>query len=154
MKSKISFCDRKMVIPVETGVDVRYYGELMYIIFDKPYCWLHFTENTKYKVEVTLKDMMDNLPKEVFMKCKRSAILNLCYCKVFRKKPPVIVMDDGEKFMLSRQNVQDFRRMTNILPRISPPCHTCYTCRNDKCENRVIFYQKKMAMQNNEPKET
>jgi len=45
MKSKIIFHDLKMEILVETGVIARYYGELMYIIYDAPYCWLYFTGN-------------------------------------------------------------------------------------------------------------
>ena len=149
MKSKITFYDRKMAIPVETGIDARYYGELMYIIFDKPYCWLHFTGNTKYRVETTLQYMMNNLPKAAFIKCRRSAILNLCYFKSFRKLPQTIVMDDGATFKLSKQNVLDFKVMMSRLSRISPPCPVCYTCTNEECASRIVFCQRK----NKKPKE-
>ena len=105
---------------------------------------------------VTLSEYVRSVVKKsegASIKCKRSAIINLCYCKSFRKNPPMIVMDNGAIFKMSKRNVQDFIRITNNLPRISPPCFTCYTCRNDKCENRMVFYQQKKAEQNNEPKE-
>jgi len=139
MKPKISFYDRKMVIPIKRGVDACYYGELMYVKFDKPYCILHFTGSKKYKVEISLKEMMDNLPQNTFFKCKRSAILNICYFRSFSNNPPMITMDDGAKFELSKQNVQFFNQIKINFTRISPPCHSCYTCKYETCKNRVLF---------------
>ena len=63
MKSKIYFYDRKMLIPVKNGTITRYYGELMYIIFNKPYCELYFSGDTKYMIESSLQYMIENLPK-------------------------------------------------------------------------------------------
>ena len=139
MKQKISFYDRKMIIPVKNGTDARYYGDLMFVLFDKPDCILHFADGEKYKVEVALKHVMEHLPKGVFLKCKRSAILNLCHFKQFRKKPPMITMNDGAKFSLTKQNAQEFMLIIDQLTRFSPPCPICYTCRHENCKNRTLF---------------
>jgi len=52
MKSKIVFYDQKMEIPTVSGFVVCNYDDLMYVIYDAPYCWLHFTENKKYKLDL------------------------------------------------------------------------------------------------------
>ena len=36
MTQKIVFHDQKMEIPIKNGADARYYGELMYVIYDAP----------------------------------------------------------------------------------------------------------------------
>ena len=149
MKSKVLFYDRKMVIPIEIGIVTHYYGELMYILFDKPYCVLHFTGNTKYRVEVTLQSMIDNLPESGFIKCKRSAIINICYYKSFRKMGAEIVMEDGAKFKLSKQNVHDFKLIVRNLPNISPPCPACHSCKDNGCESRLAFCRRKKGAQHN-----
>ena len=109
-----------MEIPVKNGADARYYGELMYVIYDAPYCKLSFVDNTNYTVETSLQSIIDNLPEATFFKCNRSAVINICYYKGYRLKPPVIVTDDGKEFNLSRRNVKDFITIKNNLPRISP----------------------------------
>ena len=143
MKEQILFYDRKMVIPTNNGHVTHYYGELMYIIFDKPYCHLHFTENVKYKMEVALQHIMDNLPKSAFVKCRRSAIVNLCHHKVFLKNTREIVMVNSVKFKLSKQNILDLLSIIKNLSIISPPCPNCYTCRRDECENQIVFCRRK-----------
>ena len=144
MKQKIVFKEKKMIIPVKTGEVYRYYGELMYVIFDKPYCWLHFTGNTKYCVEVNLQHIMDNLPEAVYIKCKRSAIVNACYCKELKTNLQKAVMEDGTEIKLSKRNVPVFKQMMVDLPRISPPCPSCYTCKNENCINRALFCRQKI----------
>ena len=109
MKSKIIFYDRKMAIPVKTGIVTGYYGELMYIQFDKPYCLLNFTGKNRYMVEVSLQYIIDNLPEGMFLKCRRSAILNVCYCKELINTPPTAVMEDGVKIRLTKLNVWDLK---------------------------------------------
>ena len=145
LKQKIVFKDRKMIIFEKKGTVCRYYGDLMYVTFDKPYCRLHFAGNTKYCTEVNLQHIMDNLPKAVYIKCKRSAIVNVCYCKELKSNPPMVVMEDGMEIKLSKRNVPVFKQMMNDLPRISPPCPSCYTCRNENCINRVLFCRQKIV---------
>ena len=143
MKAKILFYDRKMGIPEKGVIITHYYGDLMYILVDKPYCDLYFTGNIKYHFEVTLKELMEHLPKAGFLLCKRSAVANLCYMKRFRKNPPTIVMNDDTIFKLSRKNKIELEEMLNRIPRISPPCTPCYTCTDAKCESQIVFCRRK-----------
>ena len=145
MKAKILFYDRKMGIPDKGVITPHYYGDLMYIQVDKPYCDLYFTGNIKYHIEVTLKEMIENLPKAGFLLCKRSAVVNLCYIKCFNLKnnPPKIVMNDDTIFMLSKKNKIEVEEMLKSTPRISPPCDPCYTCSDDKCESQIVFCRRK-----------
>jgi hypothetical protein len=149
MTLKIVFHDQKMEIAVENGADVRYYGELMYIIYDAPYCNLYFSDNTDYKVETSLQTIMDNLPKTTFFRCNRSVIINICYYKKYRIQPPVIAIDDGKEFKLSRRNVKDFVKMKTDLPRILPSCPKCHTCKIEECESRIIFCRREKISPNN-----
>ena len=141
VKSKIIFHDLKMEISVKNGVVARYYGELMYIMYDAPYCWLYFADNTKYKIEATMRYLIDNLP-EAFIRCNRSVILNVCYYREYRITLSEVVMDDNRVFTLSRFNSLRFNAMRTSLPRISPPCANCYTC-TDECESRSVFCRRK-----------
>jgi len=150
MAQKIVFHDQKMEISVKNGADARYYGELMCIVYDAPFCKLHFADNTDYTVETSLQSIIDNLPEAPFFKCDRSVVINICYYKGYRLNPSVIVIDGGKEFKLSRRNVNDFiKKMKNNLPRISPPCPKCYTCKIEECENRILFVRRKTLCQNN-----
>ena len=143
MKYRILFHERKMEIAISTGLVFRYYGELMYIIFDKPYCVLHFTGNTKYRVEATMQYVWDKLPDGMFLKCKRSAILNIFYCREFKKIPRLLIMEDGMEIKLSQRNVSDFKYMTGnfgLSNTFKPPCGGCYNCIIEKCEKKCDFY--------------
>ena len=148
MKEKITFYDRKMMIESDSGFDIHYYGELMYIKFNKPDFDFYFTGNKNYTIEISLQYMLENLPP-AFTKCKRSAILNLCYIRHFRKKnPPKIIMDDGCEFKLSRKNVPEIDAKIKRLSRISPPCPVCYTCENIECDSQVVFCRQKSKPEN------
>ena len=149
MKAKILFYDRKMGIPDKGVITPHYYGDLMYIEVDKPYCDLYFTGNIKYHIEVTLKEMIENLPKAGFFLCKRSPVVNLCYIKRFNFKnnPPKIVMTDDNIFMLSKKNKLELEEMLKSTPRISPPCTPCYTYSDDECESKIVFCRRKELRQ-------
>ena len=108
MTPKIVFHDQKIEIVLKTGFVARYYDELMYIVYKKLRCTLHFVDKEKYTVETTLKDMENNLPEAAFVKCNRTTIVNLCHCKGYDKTISEIRMDDGEAFTLSRRNKTDF----------------------------------------------
>ena len=154
MKSKIYFCDRKMLIPLKNGTITRYYGELMYIMFNKPYCELYFIGDTKYMVENSLQYMIENLPRGGFIKCNRMAIVNICYHKIFCKNPPTIVMDNGQEFKLSRKNIKEFELLIKKASRLSPPCYACYSCDDNDCENQIVFCRRKNARPNEEPEKS
>ena len=141
-KSKIVFHDLKMEISVRDRVIARYYGELMYIIYDAPYCWLYFADNTKYNVEITMRHLIDNLP-EAFIRCNRSVIFNVCYYREYRIALFEVEMVDSRVFILSRYNVLTFNERRTRLPRISPPYAKCYTCPEAECESRSTFCRRK-----------
>ena len=135
MKSKIVFHDLKMEILIENGAIARYYSELMYVVHDAPYCWLHFTGKNRYRVAVSLRVMMNNLPEASFMKCKRSGIINVCYYKEFDHAKSIVVMEDGREFKLTKRNVVNFNSKRSNM-RFSLPCEKCellvYFCRKTK----------------------
>ena len=143
MKQKILFYDRNMVIQVNQKLITHYYGELMYIKFEKPYCHLFFTGKNNYMVEIRLQTLIDNLPAAAFFKCKRSTIINLCYYKRFQKNPPIVVMADGKEIDLSKNNVPEFESRIESLPSLIPPCADCYTCPTADCENQALFCRRK-----------
>ena len=131
-----------MTIPVKSGIVSHYYGVLMHIQFDKPYCVLQFTKGRKYWVEVSIQEVLANLPEAVFLKCKRSAIINLCYLKSFHENPPTIEMADGVTFSLSKHNVLEYRMMTKRLDDLAPPCPICYPCTDKKCKSQALLCRK------------
>ena len=139
MNSTIKFYDQTMEIPIETGKKVHYYGKLMYVRYEAPYCWLHFADNPKCKVEIALQEIMRNLPQYVFFQCNKSTIINLCYHTGYNTYTRTVIMDDGKRFELSRRKANVFKNMKEILPRLSPPCPACYTCTKKDCDNRVVF---------------
>jgi len=139
MKSIISFYDRKMVLPVRTGIITRYYGELICVTYDKPYCVLHFAHNTKYMVDVSLQYLMDNLPSSVFIFGNRSSIINICYCRELNRSELFAIMENDIQIRMSKKNVLKFIWLMNNMPCISPPCPICYTCTNHECKNHAIF---------------
>jgi DNA-binding LytR/AlgR family response regulator len=121
MKAEVLFFERKMVIPVRNGASTRYCDGLMYIIYDKPYSELHFKGGDKYLVKISLHHFMENLPEAVFMKCKRSALVNLCHHKGIRKNPPTMVMDDGALIELSKQNLPELQQKLKSLSQSMHP---------------------------------
>ena len=114
MKSVIVFHDRKMEILVKTGIVVRHYDELMYIVYDAPYCWLHFNDK-KYMVETSLQLFMGNLPQGDFFQCNRSVIINTRYYKEYIRADALIVMEDHSEFDLARRRVMAFNRIRSNL---------------------------------------
>ena len=115
MKSKIVFHDGMMDMPVKTGYVVRPCSELMYITYDSPDCFLHFSDNV-IKVQTSLKYLMDNLPKEVFFLCDRPVVINMRYFNMYNRIERLITMNDGAKFALSRRRVRTFNSIRNNRP--------------------------------------
>ena len=137
MNPKIVFYEQKIEIVLKTGFVVQYYSELMYVVYKKLRCTLHFANNENYTVASTLINMENNLPETAFVKCNRNIIVNLCRCKGHDKTISEIRMDDGEVFTLSRWNKTDFNAKRQNLRRIS-------TCSNTEYENKSFFSESKM----------
>jgi len=142
MKSKIVFHDLKMEIIVKTGFVARYYGELMYIVYENNNCVLYFADNNIYIVESSLIYMMENLPEGVFVRSNRKTVLNICHCKEYDKTKSEIQMDNGKVFSLSRRNVTDFNAKRKSI-RLMCTCTNCFTCKNCECEIKSVFCRRK-----------
>ena len=136
MRHKIKFYCKKMEISVIHGEITHYYSDLMYVKYNEPYCYLHFTDDTKHKVEISLKYLWGNLPMNLFFRCNRATIINICYYKRYQKRPPILVMEDDAEFRLSLRNIADFKKQKAIISCISPPC---IACKNENCQNRISF---------------
>ena len=131
MKPKIKFHHFNMEILIENGEAIFDYADLMYVECDKPLCKLYFVnEETAYSVEISLKRLLENLPQNVFFQCNRQNIINICHYKKFTAKPPVIVMNNGKKLILSQRKLVAFRKQKACLQHISP-------CSIENCPNRL-----------------
>ena len=130
MKSKIVFHDLKMEIPIKNGEAVFYYGDLMYVVCDKPFCYLHFVnEETIYSVEISLKRLFENLPQKVFFQCNRQNIINICHYKRYTVKPPEIVMNNGNKVPLSYRKIAAFKNLkSNLQHVLQSSAENCPNC--------------------------
>jgi len=119
MSSKITFHDRKIDIPIRTGFLARYYDDIMYIIYDGVYCYLHCSDK-EYRIEASLKYLMDYLPKEIFFECNRSTIINIHYIKEYNRLDAFILMDDNRYFGLSRRRVKAFHQIRMLATKPLP----------------------------------
>ena len=128
-----------MEIKTYNGVVARYYSDLMYVKYEDPYCWLFFADDDKYKVEVSIKYLFENLPQKPFFRCNRTSIINICYYAEFDKYLSQLIMDDGTKFELSFRKDEKFKTQKADLKRISPPCPLCVSCKNEKCSDFWLF---------------
>ena len=141
------FHDLKIEIAVKNGLVARYYSELMYVAYDAPYCWLYFADQTKYKVESTLKFLLDNLP-DAFLRCNRSTIINVFYYKEYSQQLAEIVMDDKKVFTLSRRSAPVFNAKRVYLSSHSLPVNNGYSCMGS-CEIKSVFCRRKKTLNTN-----
>ena len=138
-KPKIKFYRRKIEILTDDGEVACYYSDLMYVKNKNPYCWLHFSGGTKYKVEVSIRYLLKNLPQNPFFRCNRTGIINICYYNEYKDDPPTEIMDNGTEFGISVRNVANFKKQKASLKRISPPCPPCLDCKNENCPDFWLF---------------
>jgi len=101
MKPKIEFYRNKIVMPIKNGEVASYYSDLMYIKYKDSYCWLFFSGGQKYSLDISLAELLKNLPQKPFFRCKRTEVVNLCYYSEFRENPAVLILEYGSEFSLS-----------------------------------------------------
>jgi len=114
-KQQIVFHDKEMDIPVTRGFVARQYDELIFIKYDTPYCQMNFTDKM-IAVEISLQEMLGNLPKPIFFACNRSFIINLYRVREYKKDTSLIVLKDGNTISLSRHRAKDFIKIRKNLP--------------------------------------
>jgi len=139
MKPKIKFYRRKIEISTNDGEIARYYSDLMYAKYKDPYCWLHFSGGAKYRVEVSIRYLLKNLPSKPFFRCNRTDVINICYYREYKENPAMLILDDGAEFGLSIRNNTNFKRQKALLKRISPICHPCLENKNENCPDFLMF---------------
>jgi len=140
MKKEIKFYRMNMELPVIRRTIVRYYSELVYVEYDKPYSKLYFAgEKHAYTVETTLKRLMENLPRQAFFQCNPQCIINLCRYSDYDEALRIIRMDNGKELMLAHRRIAAFNKQKASLKRLSPLCDTCYTCTNYSCPDYLLF---------------
>ena len=141
MKFKTKFDNQKIVFSYKKRLISIFYGDLMYIKYEKPICWLHLKGKVKYWIEISVTSLIENLPEDAFLICKRSVIVNLLYFKYLYENLLKIEMVDGATFDLSKENIRDLKWRLERLPAISPPCPICYPCK-EKCERQALLCRK------------
>jgi DNA-binding LytR/AlgR family response regulator len=139
MKHEIKFYRLKMEIPVIKGNVSRYYSDLVYIEHDKPLSILYFSDGSKYTIEITLRQLMINLPCKAFFQCNRNNIINICRYEEYREEQPSILMDNKVILKLSHRKIKYFKKQKAELMRISPLCNRCLTCSNINCPDLLMF---------------
>ncbi|MDR1156111.1 MAG: LytTR family transcriptional regulator [Bacteroidales bacterium] len=128
-----------MEIPDGNGEVAHYYSELICVEYQKPYCWLDFKDGSKYKAEITIRQLLENLPGKAFYQCNRQSIINICHYRKYTENPPSVTMDNGKEFKISARNMLGFKKRKSGLTRISPPCKRCHTCGREDCPDYMIF---------------
>ena len=139
MKPKINFYRRKIEILTDDGEVAYYYSDLMYVKYKDPYSWLHFSSGTKYMVEVSIRHLLNNMPQKPFFRCNRTIIINFCYYCEYKQSSASVIMEDGTEFRLSVRNIANFKKQKASLKRISPPCPSCFDCKNENCPDFWLF---------------
>jgi hypothetical protein len=117
-----------------------FYSEIMYVIYDTPYCFIHCLNNgiqEKYTLKTSLKKFASNFPAVFFQNNQRN-IINTYYLRsIFENK---IVMSDGKLFGLSRRHVSELKEHKIMLEKIPCNCIFCNiygkNCSAEMCENR------------------
>ncbi|MDR1666496.1 MAG: LytTR family transcriptional regulator [Bacteroidales bacterium] len=117
----IVFHELKMDISVRRGGRMYYYTDVLYVVYEKPYCVIYCKDEKKCLVYMPLGTMQSNLPG-MFFRCNRSVIVNLC--KIARYdygKKPEITMENGQKFALAHRRKAEFKKHKTGITRITVP---------------------------------
>ena len=75
------------------------YNEIYYCIMFSPYIDIH-TNSEKITLREKISEMENKLPKEYFIRCHRSYIVNVKHIKSIMKN--YVLMENGEKIPISR----------------------------------------------------
>ena len=128
-----------MVITTKKGEEARYYSDLMYATFFKPYCLLHFADCAEYKVVLSVSDLLKTLPEKTFCQCNRSDIINLGYYRGYDNEKEMVLMEGGHKFELSSRRRKNFKEKKESLKCLSPQCANCSDSKKGNCSDYWLF---------------
>jgi hypothetical protein len=130
---KIIFHEYKLeIIEKHTGY-IYYYGDIIYIIYDKPFCKIHFVDNSTFHICYPFNRLLKILPR-IFFQCKKSIIINLARMKQYNFKEMEIIMEDNTVFSLSYRRKNDFVKEKEGINRLTVPFKDCFLCESkSKC---------------------
>jgi len=90
-------------------------NEILYIKANTPYLEIH-TSDKKYLEQNSLKDMIQKLDHNIFIRVHKSTILNINYVKNFRSRMNGdydVGMNNGETLRVSRNYAGAFKAKVN-----------------------------------------
>jgi len=139
MKSKIKFLSSKIIILTDKIEIAHYYRDLMYIEYIDKFCRLHFAGGAEYIVNISLAKLYENIPDKPFVRCNRTAVINIFYFHVYDKTVHEITLEDGAKFTLSKRNIAIFKKKLDYMKYVSLPGPDCAGCDEQNCSDFRFF---------------
>lgn len=123
---------------------IYYYADILYIIYDKPYCKIYCTGNTNHYISYSLRKILEVFPA-VFFQCEKSTIVNLSKIKSYNYLNMQIVMEDDRILPLSNRRKKNFITVKNSIIRLTAPFQICFPCHsaNNCCESYRAKLDKK-----------
>ena len=128
-----------MEVPTQTGEAIYLYSDLVFATYENLFIKLYFTDGMSYKVEMSVKQLLQNLPQRAFFLCSRNTIINVCRYRSYDALEYEILMDNGMKVNVSSRKMTAFRKHKYSLPTMSLPCANSDTCVNENCPDRLLF---------------
>jgi DNA-binding LytR/AlgR family response regulator len=98
MRSKITFCDKEMIIDKKNKVICLSYSKIVDISTNRPYVVISTMDNQSIYLEASLIELEENLPI-VFFRCNQSSIINLFHVTCYKENEIYLVF--GKVFILS-----------------------------------------------------
>ena len=128
-----------MEVRTEKGQTVYFYADLVLAEYENLFFKLYFTDGKDYRVEITVKELLEKLPPKAFFLCSRNTIINICRYSSSDALENEIWMDNGMKVNASSRKMKEFIKHKDSLPGISLPCPNSHTCSNENCPERLMF---------------
>ena len=84
-------------------------NDIMYVTAEGSYTNLYLSDGEKMVLSKNLKNVVDNLPKEYFIRVHHSVVVNLAYASAFENGNfNILHLKNGEEISISRNKKQQF----------------------------------------------
>jgi DNA-binding LytR/AlgR family response regulator len=125
---KIIFHKFKVEIIEESKGYIYYYGDILYITYNKPYCKIFCLGRGKsHMLHYSLNILLKILPP-VFFRCERSVIINLARMKKYDFTSMKITMEDDHILPLANRKKNDFIKLKTSITNLTAPFQDCFSC--------------------------
>jgi len=99
----------KISVPTSEGLHIFNVSDIMRLEADRAYCHIYLSDSTKVMLSKPLKDIEDQLPKDIFFRSHASHLLNTNYVeKYLNKDGGYALMTDGSQVPVARRRKQEF----------------------------------------------